>query len=155
MPKPLGPKIRVPPLFFGVGFLAGLWLESIRRIEIATPAPRWLGAAGWTVALLGLAFSLSGIATFGAAGTTMFPFEPARRLVMGGPYRFTRNPMYVGGVISYIGVAVAMNVAWPLLLLPLVILTLYWFVIRAEERYLLEMFGDAYAEYRARVRRWL
>lgn len=155
MLKPLGPKIRVPPLFFFAGFLIGLWLEAARRIEIVSPAPRWLGGMGWIVALLGLAFSFSGIATFGAAGTTMFPFEPARRLVVDGPYRYTRNPMYVGGVISYVGVALAMNVAWPLLLLPLVIFTIYRFVIRAEEQYLLEMFGDAYTQYCARVRRWI
>ena len=156
MPKPLGPKIRVPPLFFAAGFFIGLWLESVRRLMLARePAPPWLGPAGWLVALLGFLVSLWGIATFGAACTTMFPFDPATQLVQAGPYRFTRNPMYVGGVVTYAGIAIAMNVVWPLILLPIVIANLYYFVIRAEERYLAERFGDAYVQYCRRVRRWL
>jgi protein-S-isoprenylcysteine O-methyltransferase Ste14 len=63
--------------------------------------------------------------------------------------------MYVGGTLTYIGIAVAMNVAWPLLLLPLVLWALYVTVIREEERYLADAFGEDYASYRKRVRRWI
>lgn len=158
MNEPRGPNIRVPPAFFVGGFLIGLWLEgAVARVPFASsPATaRALIPIGGTIALLGLAFSLWGIATFQRAHTTMFPFEPAKALVQRGPYRFTRNPMYVGGAVSYIGIAVAMNVVWPILLLPLVLWALYHFVIRVEENYLTQRFGDAYIEYRKRVRRWL
>lgn len=153
-----GPNIRVPPAFFVGGFLIGLWLEgAVVRIRLASTAPaiRALSTIGWTIALLGLALSLWGIATFHQAHTTMFPFERANALVERGPYRFTRNPMYVGGAVSYLGIAIAMNVVWPILLLPLVLWSLYSFVIRIEEKYLGELFGDAYTDYRRRVRRWI
>ena len=151
-----GPHIRVPPAFFVGGFLIGLWLESMHRIPFAAGrASAGLSSIGWIVALLGLALSLSGIATFRAAHTTMFPFDPATRLVERGPYRFTRNPMYLGGAVSYMGVAVAMNVVWPVILLPLVMWAVSRFVVRPEEKYLIATFGDAYVAYQRRVRRWL
>jgi len=152
-----GPNIRVPPAIFTAGFLIGLWLEgAVARIPLMH-GHGWLFAAllGWTIAVLGFGVSLWGILTFRRARTTMFPFEPASCLVQDGPYRFTRNPMYVGATLTYIGVAVAMNVAWPLLLLPLVLWALATLVIREEERYLADAFGEDYASYRKQVRRWI
>ncbi|HMC56128.1 MAG TPA: isoprenylcysteine carboxylmethyltransferase family protein [Gemmatimonadaceae bacterium] len=151
-----GPNIRVPPAFFVGGFLVGLWLESVKPTHVASgDTTQLLAPIGWTAAALGLALSLSGIASFQSASTPMFPFAPATRLVERGPYRFTRNPMYLGNAISYAGIAIAMNVVWPLLLLPLVMWTVSRFVIREEEKYLLATFGDEYSAYRRRVRRWL
>lgn len=152
-----GPNIRVPPLFFGVGFFAGLILEAtVKRIPLTgEPAQPAITNAGWIIAVLGFALSLWGILTFNLAGTTMFPFEAASRLVQHGPYRFTRNPMYVGATLTYAGIAIGMNVAWPVILLPLVLWTLYLLVIREEEKYLGETFGEEYASYRKRVRRWI
>src|SRR5438093_9452631 len=155
--SPSGPRIRMPPTFFVAGFLIGLWLESVARIRIVTgdAASRMLALVGTAVALLGFFFSLSGILAFGRADTPMFPFKPARALVQTGPYRFTRNPMYVGAIITYVGVAIAMNVVWPIILVPLVLAGLYRFVIRVEERYLHELFGSEYDAYRVHVRRWI
>lgn len=152
-----GPNIRVPPAFYVGWFLVGLWVESVKRLRFVDngESTRLLGTIGWAIALLGLLVSVSGIATFRLAGTTMFPFEPASRLVERGPYRFTRNPMYLGGAISYVGIALAMNTMWPILLLPFVIWTVARFVIREEEQYLLATFGEEYAAYQRRVRRWL
>jgi protein-S-isoprenylcysteine O-methyltransferase Ste14 len=157
-PAPRGPNIRVPPLFFGGGFLIGLWVEaSVKRIQLVdgSAAAQTLANVGWVVAILGLSISLWGILTFQLAGTTMFPFEPASRLVRQGPYRFTRNPMYVGATVSYIGIALIMNVGWPLVLLPLVLWGLDVLVIREEEKYLSQTFGEDYAAYRKQVRRWI
>lgn len=155
--KPLGPNIRVPPLFLGGGFLIGLWLESAKRIRLVDEAAATLtlSRVGWVVTIVGFVIAHWGVLTFFLAGTTMFPFEPASRLVRHGPYRFTRNPMYVGLTLAYIGIALIMNVAWPLILLPLVLWGLDVFVIREEEKYLLRTFGEDYAAYKKQVRRWI
>lgn len=152
-----GPNIRVPPLFFVGGFLVGLWLEAFVRIQVPADviSPRALALAGQAIAILGIGVSLAGIVTFRRARTTMFPFEPASRLVQHGPYRFTRNPMYLGATLTYVGIAIAMNVGWPLVLLPLVLWGLQRFVIRAEEKYLSDTFREEYEAYRKRVRRWI
>jgi len=152
-----GPNIRIPPAFFVAGFLLGLLLESVVAIGFVHGADRVrvLSGIGWWVALLGLLFSLYGVFTFQYAQTPMFPYGKATRVVQRGPYAFTRNPMYVGNAVSYVGIAMVMNSVWPVLLLPLVLWTLYVFVIREEEKYLGELFGDEYAAYRRRVRRWI
>lgn len=156
MTETRGPKIKVPPAFFVGGFLVGVLLESAIRIPFVTGASvRTLSSIGWLIALLGFALSLSGILAFRRAHTTMFPFEAATRVVQNGPYRFTRNPMYLGATVTYIGIALAMNVGWPLILLPLVLWGLYRWVIRVEEQYLTNLFGEEYVTYTKRVRRWI
>jgi protein-S-isoprenylcysteine O-methyltransferase Ste14 len=80
---------------------------------------------------------------------------PAATLVQHGPYRFSRNPMYVGLTLSYIGLALTLNTWWPLVLLPLVLLLLFRLVVQKEERHLSEKFGEAYEAYCRRVRRWV
>lgn len=73
---------------------------------------------------------------------------------MSGPYRFTRNPMYLSMTMIYLGITLLTNMLWPLLLLPFVIVVLQAAVIRREEKYLKEAFGEAYEAYCNRVRRW-
>jgi len=75
--------------------------------------------------------------------------------VVQGPYRFTRNPMYVGLAALYAGVTLLVNSLWPLLLLPVVLVVIRWRVIAREEAYLERKFGDVYRTYTTRVRRWL
>jgi protein-S-isoprenylcysteine O-methyltransferase Ste14 len=72
-----------------------------------------------------------------------------------GPYALSRNPIYLGFAVMYLGFAFVANALWPLLFLPEAIALVYVFAIRREEQYLAREFGDAYAAYRARVRRWL
>ena len=150
------PGVRFPPpALFVAGLLLGWALDrGVRAIPLpalgATAAP--LGAA---LVLLGLALVAWGIATFRRARTAIIPHYPASRIVDGGPYRFTRNPMYTGFTIVYLGLAALMRSAWPLLLLPLVLAALVRLVIAREERYLSAAFGAEYDAYRARVRRWL
>ena len=92
---------------------------------------------------------------FFRARTHLIPNRPANALVMAGPYRFTRNPMYVSLTAVYLGVCVLMLSLWALLLLPLVLMVIYTKVIAPEEAYLERRFGGEYAHYRKRVRRWL
>jgi protein-S-isoprenylcysteine O-methyltransferase Ste14 len=87
--------------------------------------------------------------------TSFNPARPATALVTGGPYRFTRNPMYLGMAGAYAGLAVATGVLWALAFLPVVVLTIDRLVIRREERHLAVAFGEEYERYRSRVRRWV
>ena len=156
--KPRGPNIRVPPLYFIGGFLLGMLLHgTVQPITLAggVTSPRALIAAGWWIFWIGMIVAHAGVFTFALAGTTMFPFKEASRLVTHGPYRFTRNPMYLGLTVAYIGLSLALNTGWPLILLPVMLWLLVKTVIQAEEKYLEAEFGDEYREYRKRVRRWL
>ena len=114
-----------------------------------------LERVGFGIVGVGVALAVWGIVTFRRAGTAVIPHQAASQLVMTGPYRFTRNPMYVGLTIQYIGGAAVINSAWPLILLPLVLVVLVRRVVSREEQYLSDAFGDQFAAYRLRVRRWL
>jgi protein-S-isoprenylcysteine O-methyltransferase Ste14 len=142
-----------PPFLYVAGFLVGLGLElafPVDRPSLAvTLAGVLIGAVGWLL--------LDGVATrlFARAGTSMIPFKPSTALVTDGPYRFTRNPMYVGMAFLYVALAFALGLLWPLAVLPFVLLVVDRLVIAREEPYLERTFGEDYRAYRARVRRWL
>lgn len=114
-----------------------------------------LARIGFGILIVGVGLAAWGMVTFRRARTAVIPHHAASQLVASGPYRFTRNPMYVGLTIVYIGGAVVLNSAWPLILLPVVLILLAHFVVVREEQYLSDAFGDEYAAYRSRVRRWL
>ena len=147
-----------PPLLFVAGLAIGLALD---RFVVRMRLPGEEGARapflilGWLGIVSGVAFAAWGIRTFRRARTAIVPNKPARAVVASGPYRWSRNPMYVGLTAVYSGVALLRNAAWPLILLPVVLIALWFLVIRREERYLTHAFGDQYTRYRQRVRRWL
>lgn len=151
------PGVKFPPPLILVAGLALGWLAD--RYLAAWPMSPLTGTgirtAGAVLAIAGLALSLWGAITFRMAHTAVIPHYPASRLVRTGPYRFTRNPMYLGFSIAYAGVAALLDSWWPILLLPVAIALLWRLVIRREEAYLASAFGEEYAEFRARVRRWL
>src|SRR5262245_12692807 len=103
----------------------------------------------------GLMLALWAFTMFRRARTSVIPNQPASHLVRTGPYRHTRNPMYVSLTLVYFGVALFFDQMWPLVLLPVVLLALRLLVIAREEAYLGRAFGDAYTEYTHEVRRWL
>lgn len=147
-----------PPAIFIVLFLIGLWLEAaVYRVwlveDVRTPTE--LLALGGALVVIGVALALWGAAAFRRAHTTILPYQRASSLVVAGPYRFTRNPMYTGMVLAHIGGSLALNAGWPLLLLPVALVLLWVLVIRGEERLMRETFGAAYDDYCRRVRRWL
>lgn len=151
------PGVRFPPpTVFVLGFLAG-WLLHREWPLALIPAGRQPAnvGAGWVLVALGLGFIAWGLATFFRHRTAIMPHRPASRLVDGGPYRYSRNPMYVGMTAIYLGLVLVTNMLWPLLLLPLSLFALVMLVIRKEERYLADAFGSEYAAYRERTRRWL
>ena len=111
--------------------------------------------AGGAVAAFGLWIMLYAVWRFQRAGTTPTHWEPTTTVVASGPYRFTRNPMYVGMASVHGGLALLGNALWPLLLLVPAIWIIRTQVIAREERYLEAKFGAQYRAYKAGVRRWL
>ena len=95
-----------------------------------------------------------GLVLFGKAKTTTFPGKLSGKLVTWGPYRFTRNPMYVGLVLAYLGEAGLLKQIWPVVLLPFTVAYINWTVIPVEEAKLEEAFPNEYKQYRLQVRRW-
>jgi protein-S-isoprenylcysteine O-methyltransferase Ste14 len=93
--------------------------------------------------------------TIEKAGTPIRTDRPVPRLVTDGPFRYTRNPGYLGLTMLYAGIAVLRNALWAILLLPLVLYVIQRQVIGREERYLERTFGEEYLAYKARVRRWV
>lgn len=152
-----GPGVRFPPPLLFVAALALGWLID-RYVHAVALSPIVGGArvpTGGVLLGLGLVLSFWGMATFRGARTAIIPNRPASQLVSTGPYRFTRNPMYLGLTIATVGGAFLVDSAWPVALLPFALLVLVRTVIHREERYLRGAFGDAYVAYCARVRRFL
>lgn len=156
-PKEHGARVLIPPpLLYAAGFLAGVWLRRVLPGDTLPPAIAGVGrVSGIVLAAAGVLLSLWGFFTFLLAKTTPIPHKPVSTLVTHGPYRFTRNPMYVGLNAIYLGLVLALDRLWPLALLPLVLAILITAVILPEERYLESRFGDDYLAYRTRVRRFL
>lgn len=92
---------------------------------------------------------------FRRAGTEVTPSRASTTVVTTGPYRWTRNPMYLGMAVLHAALAVAFGVLWALLTLVVVMVVLDRLVVAREERYLRSAFGQQYADYQQRVRRWL
>jgi protein-S-isoprenylcysteine O-methyltransferase Ste14 len=148
--------VRFPPPFVYVAAFGAAWWLNLRIEFLIDGAGAGTRQSVVGVALLacGLVCMVAGLATFVQARTAVIPHRPARQLVTWGPYRWSRNPMYVGLTIAYIGLSVVLNLAWPLVMLPLALVAMF-FIIRREERYLGAAFGDTYADYCQRVRRWV
>jgi len=103
----------------------------------------------------GLAVARAGVRAVWKAKSSIVPIRPTTAIATDGPYALTRNPMYLGLVFIYIGIAFLIHSAWALLLLPLVVVGIDRLVIAKEERYLAGKFGDSYISYCSRVRRWI
>lgn len=142
-----------PPLYYAAGLAVGMVANSLVALPLGgRPATT---VAGAVVAALGLALALAGIAAVIRHRTTIVPHHPVSTLVTAGAYRLSRNPMYTGLAVVYLGLALLFGSWWPLALWPLVLLAVRQLVIRPEEEYLTQRFGRPYAAYRSRVRRWL
>lgn len=143
-----------PPIAWALAVLAGLALHWLMPLPFLTAAVSagWLGA---TVFVLALALVAWAITTMTRAGSNVPTSLPTTTIVETGPYRFTRNPIYLGMVLGLIGLALAFNSLWLLLALVPFALVIRYGVIAREEAYLERRFGDVYRRYRARVRRWL
>ena len=145
--------IALPPLIYAVPLTMGLILHiafPIRFLPGVLPL-----ILGWPLIAIALFVILWANQVMIRAGTNVNPYEPTVTIVTEGPYRFTRNPMYLSMTLLYGGISILINALWALLLLPAVLLVMHRGVIEREERYLEQKFGKEYVQYKARVRRWI
>lgn len=146
----------IPPVIFGVGLGVGFLFKWFAPVPLVPP--RFAGEAafaGGAISLVGLAFGGWGLLAFLWARTTPHPNHPVSALVTWGPYRVSRNPMYVGMSAAAVGIALVANTPWILATLPHVWLALRRLVIVREEAYLERRFGEEYRSFKARTPRWL
>jgi protein-S-isoprenylcysteine O-methyltransferase Ste14 len=148
--------LHVPvPWVFVLTYLVGVGLEYTFPFRMAAAARPGIRGAGAVLFGIGAVIAAWGLLTFRRARTTTVPGRASSQLVTWGPYRFSRNPMYVGLILAYLGEAGILRQLWPVLLLPLIVAYVNWVVIPLEEGKLKEVFGEEYERYRARVRRWV
>jgi protein-S-isoprenylcysteine O-methyltransferase Ste14 len=148
------PGVVFPPPFVYIGFiLAGAVLQRLWPVGFA--ADWWQSWVGGVLVALGVALMLAGVTKFRRAGTNVPPNRPALVLVTDGPWRYTRNPLYLSLALAQLGIGVATNSVWIVLLVVPVLIVIRYAVIAREERYLEAKFGAPYRDYKASVRRWI
>ena len=143
----------LPPLLYGIALAVGFLLQWIAPRAI-TPSNvhYWLGGV---LLAIGVFVAIRGRRAMERVGTNVNPTLPSTALVEAGPFRFSRNPLYVALTFMYVGLALLANALWVLALIVPVMVLMHYGVVRREERYLEAKFGDAYRDYRSRVRRYL
>ncbi|MCG7896376.1 MAG: hypothetical protein B6D69_07400 [gamma proteobacterium symbiont of Stewartia floridana] len=113
---------------------------------------QWVGAM---LALSAIAITLWGMREFHASRNPVAPIRPVNRLMVSGPYRFTRNPLYLSLILLQLGLALFFLNGWMAVLLLPVVIIVHVYVVAREEAYLLRRFGSDYQTYQERVRRWI
>jgi protein-S-isoprenylcysteine O-methyltransferase Ste14 len=150
------PGVRVPPpLLFLLVALPGAALERYVPRDLPVNLPRPLVWPAVVLLAASLYLALHAIIAFKRHGTHVDPARPSTVIVAAGPFRFTRNPMYLALVLILLALAVMWLSVWFLAGAAALLLLLDRLAVAPEERYLAGKFGDAYTAYRARVRRWI
>ena len=142
-----------PPALFAGTLVLGLILHWLRPVSLLPPLPARL--AGLVVLVLSWWLVHSAEVAMKRAGTNVRPDQPSLAIVTDGPFRLSRNPMYLATTGLYLGITLLVNTPWPLILLSPMLLVLHWGVVRREERYLEAKFGEPYRAYKSRVGRWV
>jgi len=145
--------IIFPPLLFAGTLLLGLLLQFFWPLHLSSGIGMQI--AGAILAVASGMIAAWGARTMRRAGTNVLPARPTLSIVTEGPFRFSRNPLYLGNVIFYLALALIFNTAWPLFLFVPMLCVVQRGIIRREERYLEAKFGETYLDYKRRVRRWL
>ncbi|MBC6441084.1 MAG: isoprenylcysteine carboxylmethyltransferase family protein [Rhodospirillales bacterium] len=145
--------IAPPPIIVLLLLLAGLELDRIWPAPFLDDTVQYVLGAVFIVPAIGLA--LWAVRCFGHKKTAVEPWHPSTALVTEGPYKHTRNPMYLAMVTLFLGLGFALDTLWLLAVWQVLVATLHWGVIRREERYLEGLFGEDYRAFCRQVRRWL
>ena len=145
-----------PPLLYIGGFGIGWLIARIWPLDIVSDNFRVVGEVlGWILIVAGLLIMIIGLYSFAIARTSIMPNLTAARLITTGPYRFSRNPMYAGWTVAYIGCILLTNFIWCIFTLAIVLVVFDKIIIPREEEYLKAKFGESYPRYCKQVRRWL
>jgi protein-S-isoprenylcysteine O-methyltransferase Ste14 len=150
-PRAAGVKLP-PPLIYAAAIGVGFGLQKIEPLGAWNAPPlRW---AGWCLLALSFVLAMSAFREFIRARTTVHPNHQVSRIIKRGPFRFTRNPLYLALALVQGGVGLVLSNGWVLLMLIPAVATITIYVIFREEAYLERAFGEEYFEYKRRVRRW-
>ncbi len=149
-----GPGVRIqPPLIFGCSILCGIGLNRLYALPI--PGMENGRLVGGIIIAIACMIALWALIGFYRAGTDVRPDEPDTVLLTSGPYRYSRNPLYIVLILIQITAALWLNILWVLLLAPVSAVIIHYYAVTREERYLEQQFGQEYLDYKQRVRRWL
>ena len=143
--------ISCPPLVFLTALVAGFLLNWLFQL----PSFWSLPITGAIFGMAGFVLGFWGVHSMHRAGTSVRPDLPVMALVTDGPYRYTRNPLYMALTTIYVGIALSTGVLWLLVTLVPTLLVVHWKIVRREEQFLEWKFGDRYRSYKSRVRRWV
>lgn len=145
-----------PPFLFCAALIAGSLLTKLAPIGPGLAKGKGYAAIpGGLIALVGLIITGWAVRELVYAGTEVPPTKPSTAIVTTGPYAYTRNPIYIGLIVSYIGIALAVTSIWAIMFLVPALVILQRGVVLREEAYLERKFGDVYLDYKTRVKRWL
>lgn len=151
--KDRGPGVRFPPPIVPViSILTGVGLQYVYSLLISFPFLTLLGAVFLFSAALLILLS---VITFYQNKTSILPHRPDSALITSGPYKITRNPIYLAFILTQVGIALVNQNGWILMFTPVSIVILNEKVIKKEEAYLTNIFGTKYQRYLLQVRRWL
>ncbi len=145
-------KIK-PPTYLLIAIIVAVLLNFVLPVMTLIPSPWTL--LGVVPLVLGLVINLNADGSFHKANTAVCPFEISSALVTSGPYRFTRNPMYLGFVLILLGVTILMGSLTPYVTVLAFALLMDRMFIRMEERKLAVRFGLQWDDYKHHTRRWL
>jgi len=150
--------VRFPPPVCAVvtillGYGLGRWWPVFPAFGFPEPERYWIG--GGIAVFFALTLGAWPALQFRRTNQDLTPWTPSPELVLHGPYKFTRNPMYLMMLGICIGFAFILHTAWILILTPVCAVTIYLIAIRHEEAYLARQFGDSYLDYKKKVRRWI
>jgi protein-S-isoprenylcysteine O-methyltransferase Ste14 len=142
-----------PPVLASIHVLVAFFLNKFIPWPLAFP--KFLEWLGYVLVIIGLGLAFSAASGFMRARTTLDPHGSVSNIVTSGPYRFTRNPIYLGFTCFLVGFLFVFKSYWGLIMSPIFIVLMNVLVIQHEEAYLEKKFGETYSSYKSRVRRWL
>jgi protein-S-isoprenylcysteine O-methyltransferase Ste14 len=154
--KSKGPGVYVPPpLLYVLTFIAAIFIQKIIPISDVLFYPTIIKVLGSIFLFIAVFFLASSLRQFFLTKNTVILIKPATSLQTKGIYGITRNPMYVGLSIAYLGITCFIGNWWNVILFPLLLTIVQEYIIKREERYLELEFGQEYDEYKKKVRRWI
>lgn len=145
--------LTFPPVIFAIAFVMGYVTDLAFPVELGFPEIRTI--AGTALIAASVALVAWAVSRFIRAKTHVDVRQPAKTIVTDGPYRLSRNPMYLAASLLYVGIAVILSMPLTVVFLIPCLITLHYGVIAREEQYLEAKFGDTYRDYKSRVRRWI